>query len=106
MSAVMNPPPRDDPQVTALRVPPQSIEAEQAVLGGLLLDNSAFDRVADVVREEDFYRQDHRLIWHQIARLIERSQPADVVTVYEALQSLGKAQEAGGLSYLLSLIHI
>ena len=70
MSAVMNPPPRDDPQVTALRVPPQSIEAEQAVLGGLLLDNSAFDRVADVVREEDFYRQDHRLIWHHIARLI------------------------------------
>ena len=56
-----------------------------------------------MLREEDFYRHDHRLIWHQIARLIERSQPADVVTVYEALQSLGKADEAGGLGYLNSL---
>ncbi|MCO5106565.1 MAG: replicative DNA helicase [Burkholderiaceae bacterium] len=103
MSAVPSSTPGDDPQVAALRVPPHSIEAEQAVLGGLLLDNTAFDRVADVLREEDFYRHDHRLIWHQIARLIERSQPADVVTVYEALQSLGKAEEAGGLAYLNSL---
>ncbi|MEZ5603610.1 MAG: replicative DNA helicase [Burkholderiaceae bacterium] len=103
MSAVPSSLPDHDPQVAALRVPPHSIEAEQAVLGGLLLDNTAFDRVADVLREEDFYRHDHRLIWHQIARLIERSQPADVVTVYEALQSLGKAEEAGGLGYLNSL---
>ena len=103
MSAVPSSLPDHDPQVAALRVPPHSIEAEQAVLGGLLLDNTAFDRVADVLREEDFYRHDHRLIWHQIARLIERSQPADVVTVYEALQSLGKAEEAGGLAYLNSL---
>ena len=103
MSAVPNPLQGGDPQIAALRVPPHSIEAEQAVLGGLLLDNSAFDRVADVLREEDFYRHDHRLIWHQIARLIERSHPADVVTVYEALQSLGKADESGGLSYLNSL---
>ena len=103
MSAVPSSLPDHDPQVAALRVPPHSIEAEQAVLGGLLLDNTAFDRVADVLREEDFYRHDHRLIWHQIARLIERSQPADVVTVYEALQLLGKAEEAGGLAYLNSL---
>ncbi|RPH67127.1 MAG: replicative DNA helicase [Burkholderiales bacterium] len=103
MSAVPSTPSNDDPQVAALRVPPHSIEAEQAVLGGLLLDNTAFDRVADVLREDDFYRYDHRLIWHQIARLIERSQPADVVTVYEALQSLDKAEEAGGLAYLNSL---
>jgi replicative DNA helicase len=103
MSAVLNSPSGDDPQVAALRVPPHSIEAEQAVLGGLLLDNSAFDRVADVLREEDFYRYDHRLIWHQISRLIERNHPADVVTVYEALQSLGKAEEAGGLAYLNAL---
>ncbi len=103
MSAVPSSSPGDDPQIAALRVPPHSIEAEQAVLGGLLLDNMAFDRVADLLREEDFYRHDHRLIWRQIARLIERSQPADVVTVYEALQSLGKADEAGGLAYLNSL---
>jgi len=92
-----------DPQIAALRVPPHSIEAEQAVLGGLLLDNNAFDRVADVLREDDFYRHDHRLIWHQVARLIERGQPADVVTVLEALQNAGKADEAGGLVYLNAL---
>ena len=103
MSAVPSSLPGHDPQIAALRVPPHSIEAEQAVLGGLLLDNTAFDRVADVVREEDFYRHDHRLIWRQISRLIERAQPADVVTVYEALQTAGKAEEAGGLAYLNSL---
>jgi hypothetical protein len=77
--------------------------AALAVLGGLLLDNNAFDRVADVLREDDFYRHDHRLIWHQVARLIERGQPADVVTVLEALQTAGKADEAGGLVYLNAL---
>ena len=92
-----------DREVAALRVPPHSIEAEQSVLGGLLLDNQAFDRVADLLREEDFYRYDHRLIWQQIARLIERSHPADVVTVFEALKSAGKSDEAGGLQYLNAL---
>jgi len=92
-----------DPEIAALRTPPHSTEAEQAVLGGLMLDNTAFDRVADVLREEDFYRHDHRLIWRQIARLIERSQPADVVTVLESLQTSGHADEAGGLAYLNAL---
>ncbi len=92
-----------DPQIAALRVPPHSIEAEQSVLGGLLLDNDAFDRVADLLVEEDFYRYDHRLIWTQIARLINRTQPADVVTVFEALQSSAKADDAGGIAYLNSL---
>ncbi|MFZ9678281.1 MAG: replicative DNA helicase [Quisquiliibacterium sp.] len=96
-------PPAIDREVAALRLPPHSVEAEQSVLGGLLLDNSAFDRVADVLREDDFYRFDHKLIWQQISRLIERSQPADVVTVFEALQSAGKAQEVGGLAYLNAL---
>jgi replicative DNA helicase len=96
-------PPPIDREVAALRLPPHSVEAEQSVLGGLLLDNSAFDRVADVLREDDFYRFDHKLIWQQISRLIERSQPADVVTVFEALQSAGKAQEVGGLAYLNAL---
>ena len=68
-----------------------------------MLDNTAFDKIADVLREEDFYRHDHRLIWRQVARLIERSQPADVVTVLESLQTAGNADEAGGLSYLNSL---
>ncbi|NLD69140.1 MAG: replicative DNA helicase [Limnobacter sp.] len=92
-----------DPQIAALRVPPHSIEAEQAVLGGLLLDNNAFDRVADVLHENDFYRHDHRLIWRQISKAIERGHPADVVTVLEALQTAGKAEEAGGLAYLNAL---
>ena len=99
MSAVFS----NDPQLSALRVPPHSIEAEQSVLGGLLLDNTAWDRIADIVREDDFYRHDHRLIFQQIAKLIERTRPADVVTVYESLQTLGRAEEAGGLGYLNSL---
>jgi replicative DNA helicase len=92
-----------DREVAALRLPPHSIEAEQAVLGGLMLDNQAFERVADILREDDFYRHDHRLVWQQIARLIERNQPADVVTVFEALKTAGKAEEAGGLQYLNAL---
>ncbi|MBU6272931.1 MAG: replicative DNA helicase [Betaproteobacteria bacterium] len=92
-----------DREVAALRLPPHSIEAEQAVLGGLMLDNQAFERVADILREDDFYRHDHRLVWQQISRLIERNQPADVVTVFEALKTAGKAEEAGGLQYLNAL---
>ncbi|MCO5099543.1 MAG: replicative DNA helicase [Burkholderiaceae bacterium] len=103
MSAVPHGAASVDPQIAALRVPPHSIEAEQAVLGGLLLDNTAFDRVADLLREDDFYRYDHRLIWHHIGRLIERSHPADVVTVYEALKVAGKDDDAGGLVYLNAL---
>ncbi len=92
-----------DPQLVSVRTPPHSIEAEQAVLGGLLLDNSAWDRIADFIGSGDFYRHDHRLIFDAIGRLIEHSRPADVVTVYEALQSGGKADEAGGLAYLNAL---
>ncbi len=103
MAAIPHSQVSNDPQITALRVPPHSVEAEQSVLGGLLLDNDAFDRVADILREDDFYRYDHRLVWQQITRLIQNNHPADVVTVFEALQTAGKAEEAGGLSYLNSL---
>jgi replicative DNA helicase len=89
-----------DPALTALRTPPNSVEAEQSVLGGLLLDNNAWDRIADLVRLGDFYRLDHRLIFEHILKLIERSKPADVITVYDALQNSGKAEEVGGLAYL------
>lgn len=94
---------RSDPQVDSLRIPPHSIEAEQSVLGGLLLDNSAWDKIADFVRPEDFYRYDHRLIFQHIARLISGSRPADVITVFESLSSASKAEEIGGLSYLNAL---
>ena len=71
-----------DDSTAALRLPPQSAEAEAAVLGGLLLDNTAWDRVGDFLRETDFYRADHRLIYSAIYRLVEQSRPADAVTVY------------------------
>jgi len=92
-----------DPQLESLKVPPHSIEAEQSVLGGLLLDNAAWDRIADFLSEADFYRFDHRLIFQSIARLISATKPADVITVYESLQVAGKAEEVGGLAYLNSL---
>ncbi|MEY4001645.1 MAG: hypothetical protein RI968_763, partial [Pseudomonadota bacterium] len=92
-----------DDSTASLRLPPHSVEAEAAVLGGLLLDNSAFDRVGDFLRADDFYRADHRQIFEAIARLVQSARPADVVTVFEALQSLGQAEDAGGLSYINSL---
>jgi len=95
--------PAPDPQAVQLRVPPHSIEAESSVLGGLLLDNHAWDRVGDLLLDSDFYRYEHRLIYAGIAHLINASKPADVITVYEHLQGLGKAEEIGGLSYLNSL---
>lgn len=94
---------RPDPQLESLRIPPHSIEAEQSVLGGLMLDNSAYDRIADFVGAEDFYRFDHRLIFQHIVKLVSASKPADVITVYESLSSAGKAEEVGGLSYLNAL---
>ncbi|HCY63747.1 MAG TPA: replicative DNA helicase [Oxalobacteraceae bacterium] len=92
-----------DPQLESLRIPPHSIEAEQSVLGGLLLDNAAYDRIADTVGAEDFYRYDHRVIFLHIIKLISGGRPADVITVYEALTVNGKAEEVGGLSYLNAL---
>jgi replicative DNA helicase len=94
--------PRDE-EVARLRVPPHSIEAEQSVLGGLLLDNGAWDRAADVLKDDDFYRYEHRLIFAAVGALIGHSKPADVITVFEQLQSLGKAAECGGLAYLNAL---
>jgi replicative DNA helicase len=92
-----------DSQVAKLRVPPHSIEAESSVLGGLLLDNGAWDRVGDLLLDNDFYRHEHKLIYAAIGALINASKPADVITVNEQLQNQGKAEEMGGLSYLNSL---
>ncbi len=92
-----------DRQIAQLRIPPHSIEGESSVLGGLLLDNSAWDRVGDLLVDEDFYRYEHKLIYASVGALINASKPADVITVFEHLQSQGKAEEVGGLSYLNSL---
>ena len=92
-----------DSQVAKLRVPPHSIEAESSVLGGLLLDNGAWDRVGDLLADIDFYRHEHKLIYAAIGALINASKPADVITVNEQLQNQGKAEEMGGLGYLNSL---
>ncbi len=86
-----------------LRLPPHSIEAEQSVLGGLMLDATAWDQIADRVIAEDFYRNDHRVIFAAVAALIERSQPCDAVTLSGHLESQGLLDEVGGLSYLGSL---
>jgi replicative DNA helicase len=99
---LMNPVARDD-DVARLRIPPHSVEAEQSVLGGLLLDNLAWDRAADLLTESDFYRHEHRLVFAAIAALVQASKPADVITVFERLQGLGQDADAGGMPYLNAL---
>jgi replicative DNA helicase len=106
MSAVLSPvddEPSRDRQIAQLRIPPHSIEAESSVLGGLLLDNGAWDRVGDLLTDQDFYRYEHRLIYASIGALINATRPADVITVFEHLQNQGQADEIGGLVYLNSL---
>ena len=92
-----------DEQIAGLRLPPHSIEAEQSVIGGMLLNNRAWEDVADIVGDDDFYRHDHRLIWQHIAQLMRQDKPADVLTVNDSLKLAGKIEDAGGLTYLNSL---
>ena len=80
-----------------LKVPPHSMEAEQSVVGGLMLENTAWDRIADLISDSDFYRADHRLIYRHISRLIEHNKPADVVTVAESLDSTKELATVGGI---------
>lgn len=93
-----------DSETARLKIPPHSLEAEQAVLGGLMLDNSGWDRIADIVSTEDFYRQDHRLILAAVMALSEASQPFDAVTVSQWLQNNDELEAAGGLAYLGQLV--
>jgi replicative DNA helicase len=89
-----------DRAIESLKVPPHSIQAEQSVLGGLMLDNERWDTVADKVVESDFYRKDHRVIFQAISDLAEKQEPFDVVTISEALQQIDELEDAGGLAYL------
>lgn len=89
-----------DLETAALKIPPHSVEAEQSVLGGLVLDNSAWERISDQLIDRDFYRHDHRLIYRAIYTLAERNEPFDVVTLSEFLEKDGSLVQAGGLAYL------
>ncbi|MBS3965052.1 MAG: replicative DNA helicase [Methylomonas sp.] len=89
-----------DHAVESLKVPPNSMQAEQSVLGGLMLDNQTWDSVADKLGEDDFYRRDHKLIFRAIAQLAEKQDPFDVVTLSEVLEARGELHDIGGLAYL------
>ncbi len=90
--------PSDDYEL--LKIPPNSIQSEQSVLGGLMLDNMTWDSVADKIGEHDFYRKDHQLIFRTIAKLAEAQTPFDVITISEALEATGDLESIGGLPYL------
>jgi hypothetical protein len=89
----------------SVKVPPNSIEAEQAVLGGLMLDNVAWDQIADRIVEQDFYRSEHRQVFRAIASLAERNDPLDAVTVSEWLARNDSLEQVGGLAYLGASVH-
>src|SRR6218665_961774 len=93
-----------DSTVANLKLPPQSLEAEQSVLGALMLEETAWDRAAEIVTEADFYRRDHRLIFKAIAHLAEESKPRDALTVSETLNRMGELEEAGGMAYLGEIV--
>jgi replicative DNA helicase len=92
-----------DYEVESLKIPPHSIQAEQSVLGGLMLDNQTWDSIADKVIVEDFYRKDHRLIFSTIERLAEKQEPFDVITLSESLDAIDELKTAGGFGYLATL---
>ncbi|MCD6061452.1 MAG: dnaB [Moraxellaceae bacterium] len=90
--------------VANLKLPPHSLEAEQSVLGGLMLEETAWDRAAEIVTEQDFYRRDHRLIFKAIAMLADEGKPRDALTVSETLNRLGELADAGGMAYLGEIV--
>ncbi len=97
------PPDYEESGADQLRIPPHSIQAEQSVLGGLMLDNQSWDQIADRVGEIDFYRREHQLIFRAVEALAELSKPFDIVTLSEELNRLGVLDESGGLAYLSTL---
>lgn len=89
--------------VSPLKVPPHSIKAERSVLGGLMLDDNAWDTISSVVSAEDFYRSDHRIIFRCMADLVERNKPLDIITISESLEDVGELENVGGLAYISDL---
>ncbi len=100
MSEVAFPLPTHDIEAERLKIPPHSVEAEQSVLGGLMLDNNAWDHVGDMLVKESFYRHDHQLIFEAVASLALESKPVDVITISEWLDQQNKLDSVGGLAYL------
>src|SRR5712691_13365253 len=88
---------------TLRRVPPQSLEAEESVLGGVLLDNAALDRVVELLQADDFYRGAHRKLFNAMLDLSERNEPVDLITLSEALRARGDLADVGGTAYLAEL---
>jgi replicative DNA helicase len=89
--------------LSPLKVPPHSIEAERSVLGGLMLDDNAWDNISGSLASEDFYRSDHRIIYRVMADLVERNNPLDIITISEALEGIGELENVGGLAYISDL---
>jgi len=94
---------KPDMQVEQLKLPPHSVEAEQSVLGGLLIEAGAWDAVAELLTERHFYRREHQLIYRHIARLLEHAKPVDVITVAESLENAAELEKIGGMAYLGAL---
>ena len=92
-----------DEDLAKIKVPPHSMEAEQSVLGGLMLDNNAWDTVSEVVLEDNYYRQEHRQIYRTMQKLVNDGKPIDVVTLSEELDRTAELESAGGLDYLVEL---
>jgi replicative DNA helicase len=94
-----------DQSPESLKLPPHSIDAEQSILGGLLLNNDSWDHIASIVNADDFYRRDHRLIFNAVKNLIEAGKPCDVVTLSEFLEKHNDLEDVGGLTYLGNLVN-
>ena len=93
----------DDSALEQLKIPPHSREAEQSLLGGLLLDAQTWDEVAGTVTKQDFYLPEHRLIFEAMVKITERGHPLDVLTISEELDVMDEAENAGGVPYLSEL---
>ena len=92
--------PDKDPSIEKLKVPPHSVEAEQSVLGSMLIDPDTWDKVAEIVSEHDFYTRTHKIIFRAIVRLLGRNEPIDLITVSEELEQRDELEDAGGFAYL------
>ena len=93
----------DDTTATLLKIPPHSIEAERSVLGGLMLDDDAWDAIAGILSAEDFYRGDHRIIYRCMHQLVEQNNPLDIITISESLDAVNELENVGGLAYISDL---